>query len=546
VTALASNRALLSAQRELFQSEFAQEIKERGEDYWQFPYTILSKALVAYEQTRFGLIGDRDAKAYVGEGAWKSFKAAHKNMRSHFTSTLTAARGGKLICVDGETPFTAQVDGDVLEVELSEVIAGLDMSGFTMQDLFEDETDANLFLANRDGLLGAGRRLLRKERWNTTLVWHSELDSGEERVWTPSAGDLFVVMYLVLHTLCSRFGCGQSLRELFERRRRTSHPKTKAAKTSFLANDDASRRLFGRGDDCLTQADYLCGKPVGLYANNKRGMTLRIETDMSLDDAFEAYRLDFEDQFWHEMVWTLACNDGNEPLTTIRGSDIIRQAGYSNPYCDSALPLYARSLKRIDKLMTANRVAIETDPTRNKPEGVTSSYMLQPIIDGKPELLSFEDASTDYVIHLNVPAGGSALDALPLARFATETGEVIRAMRRELEFPGMRLNFEHRMMWRYCLQRAKQRRANRKILFTTMFRNIGLGDAERHKKARMITMLRKMLDERQSGGQLTYQWHVEDGEKSAYGVTIHLEERNALPEEEKASSASMSRDKRKD
>ena len=102
------------------------------------------------------------------------------------------------------------------------------------------------------------------------------------------------------------------------------------------------------------------------------------------------------------------------------------------------------------------------------------------------------------------------------------------------------------MMWRYCLQRAKQRKTNRKILFETMFRNIGLDGADRYKKARMLAMLRKMLDERQSGGQLTYEWHTEEGEKSAYGVTILLEEKEPLPNEEKKAITRSPRTKGKD
>lgn len=546
-----------TTQRDWFAEQYAPEIAERDGHYWQFPYTSVSYALIAYELNRFVGVSSEQAietirplmtGAVKPEKRWQQFIDAHDAIEDHFIKVLETIESGTFEDDEGEKPpiHVERLD-EGITIDISPIIAALGSEGFESIDIFGN-WDPPIGSIENDATREEGEYYenhVMPDDWYTGS-WHlvkgpTQTEDGDEVIayalvdnhdtmfyFDPT--EYFGFVYLTMYALVTRMNCRKSVRNIVypAKRPRARNLKTQ---TALMSTDEASRRLFGRDEDEIPAAEYNTDNPITLYmgnTKNKNVARLKVVNKLDIDTAYELYRLSPDDQFWYEALWSIAYNDGKEPVWDIRGTEVMKFNGYNNVYAESMFSTFEHTYKVFDKLMRSVQVAIETDPKKTGVANVTESIGLQGVVNGRFELLRFDDGTYDYIIHLSHDYGESPIDALPLAKYATNTGEIIRAKRDDLNFPGMKLTMEHRIMWRYVMRRARQKKTNKKILIDTLLKNVGLESASKRKRDQMVSALRKMLDYRKKQDKLTYTFERTGGEVRS--VEVHIKnETKELP-----------------
>lgn len=297
--------------------------------------------------------------------------------------------------------------------------------------------------------------------------------------------------------------------------------KTRLNAPTVMQTDVLMNALAGRGDNHVRPQDYMSGSWIELPTGKGMKVRLLIANDYALDDALDDYQISERDRIWHDEVVSLA----EKGYRTIRGSDLLKHAGYANPYDKGSADVMREAFASIEKMrrtQVAYDVTAERDAYNKRGIPLRQSVELEPIIDCKPILDQYIDDALDFEITLR---GEKPVDALKLYRYASDKGQLVRADRKALTFKGLRLTLDHRVMWRYIYRQALTSQSNT-IKVETMFRNIGipLDDSKRSadKRRRMLDQLDRMLDAKEKDGTLKgYRWGSgKDGDRSR--LTIEL------------------------
>lgn len=289
--------------------------------------------------------------------------------------------------------------------------------------------------------------------------------------------------------------------------------------------DAATRRLFSTGDDKIKPEQLFSMEPIEVITRHAKGnlsaasLSMVVKTDADIDKPESEYLPSPRDRYWLDAIYTRAWNDGGEPVTIIKGADLLKIAGYSNPYAPSMKTTMGEALSTVLKL-SATRIQIDTTNEHGAFDDVDREITLRPIINcGDVKVQQRKDGSYDFAIELSE----NLADSLPLLGFAIERKQFISFDTRFYEFKTVkRLTGEHRLMWHYILRRAMEKHSSSSIKFDTMFREIDLEDANSRKRGQMLVMLKKMLREKKDDGVIDYTWN-KNGKKD-YSVTVEIME----------------------
>lgn len=330
-------------------------------------------------------------------------------------------------------------------------------------------------------------------------------------------------MYRILANLCAT-GFEWTIRTTTApKRKRPRKTRNMTTRQVVMPNDAITNAFFGRDSNAIQPWDYFghetpeTALPVVTSSKGSASIVVIHGASTTVDAAIETYRLTPEDRFWLEAICSLA-RDG---YGVIRGSDLLKFNGYKNPYQPSAKDVMRRAYQSVRKMW---RIHIAIDTTQEKKGSYSrllESYDEQPLVDCNWSVMRFDGDAPDFEIKLNLTNDGTPLGALPLAVYAADKKQLLLAERTDLEFATIgKLTLDHRLMWRYVLRRMKDRTTSTTIVFDTVFKNIGIESADRYKRAKMLNILQRMLEERQKDGALDFTWNWDKAGRAQHSVTI--------------------------
>ena len=521
--------------RDKFFSVYAPEIRDRGTSYWKFPYTEVSPSLLEYERSQFSYLPTFLAGKVVTTETWNAFRGAYENVPEHFERVLASIEDGTFTDDEGNKPVKVE-DG---KIDVSLIAHALAREGYGKLEIFgfistssDDIEDSDKYTLSKGEM-----KFFQNSVTDNDLLNPDALEEGYCLIFNDKDPDLGVVkhtmpyteygmfihypfMYLTLYALVSLMNCGKSVRALaypMKRERAKKNMKTDSVK---MPNDAVHKALLDRPKDTAIEAyQYFDpeAKAIEIPTGGGGYATVTIINDMPFDAMTEAYRLSPVDRFWYEAV----CSMAYEGMGVIRGSQLMTFNGWKNPYQENARKTMERALNSIAK-MSRIRVGIDTTNEKKKRyRKLAESYGFRPVIDCNYDIMRFDDGTLDFEITLNTTNDGTPFGALPLAVYARDKKQLVSASREEMEFRTIKhLETDQRMMWRYVMRRMREQKTSNTIVFDTIFRNIGLENIDRFKRARMLSMLHKMLEERQEDGILTFTWNRDRLGKNEYSVTI--------------------------
>ena len=508
-----AQRLYRASQLAYFREQYAPEINEHEADYWKFPYTGVSYALIAYEQARFGNITDKKATELVDPQIWGAFKDAHANIEPHFWRVWSAIEEGTFIDDNGERVIT--VDGGVIDI--TPIVDALFVDGFDEVSVFGDfepplnegepSTYWHLEPTTYKAARGDEEPVEVEGYYLCYEEWEQDEETGETNrvdIKMPFDLDYFGFWYLTLYALAHLLDCEKSVRSLAYPMKRPRKTKNLTTSTRVMQNDTVTNALFGRDENAIQPAQYFGGKetPIEISTGKKMSASLYIVNDMSVDDAIEAYRLSPVDRFWLEGV----CSMAHDGIDVIRGSDLLKFSGYKNPYQETSRGVMEQAIRSITK-MRKLEVMIDTTSELKHYKGLTQAIDFKPIVDCNYRLMRFDDGTADFEIMLNVPKGGEPIDSLPLAVYASDKKQLLAAPREEMDFKTVRrMSLDHRVMWAYVLRRTETKGLSKTLRFDTIMKNTIDGEVTRNKRFKMLRVLHTMLEERQADGKLTFDW----------------------------------------
>lgn len=271
----------------------------------------------------------------------------------------------------------------------------------------------------------------------------------------------------------------------------------------------ASNAVFNPANPHYLQPqDYFSGNsktvPVGDAGSLEVALKASADVDMGADPI--TYMLKLPERYWLDFVSTMA----KEGHSTIRGSDLLKLAGYTNPYQRSAADTMGEAARAAFKMLHTGLFIDTTGEKIRKSAGgrrLVSSRTFRPIIDGEFSLDEYEDGNgtvRDFEIRLRDK--DDPIRSLPFLGYSLMTGRYLEAKGTPECFSGLRLNTDHRLMWWYIDRQLRSKGLRDTILFETMFKALDIGQdgsrAAQQKRKRMIDMLEKML-RRAAGGHKT-------------------------------------------
>lgn len=329
-----------------------------------------------------------------------------------------------------------------------------------------------------------------------------------------------------------------------------------------MMTDPLTNALMGRNKGHVEPVNYTNDGTVRV--NTGAGgyvlLDVRADSNLDIDAAYSLYQLNDRDRFWLDALYTLAID---HKRTEIRGSEILKLRGYSNPYDESAAATMADAARSIGKAV-ATRIAIDvTDEKRNKRKAhaeLVKSTRLQMLVNANIDLDEYEvtddnGENSRVVRDFTVNVMGDPTEALPLATYAHARGMLVRVAPDDYTFNGIaKLTTDDRQMWAYVLRIIRVRSLRPTILFDTMWRNLELSepsvseyahpspigedglptdmtpaspelverrrrDAVRKQHARMVKKLERMLDQKAGTHFKRWEWH-KDGAGVVDGVKI--------------------------
>lgn len=277
-----------------------------------------------------------------------------------------------------------------------------------------------------------------------------------------------------------------------EHERRTADRRTaKGAqylydKDVIVSTDQITRALFDpHSESYMAGMDYWSEEPKRIRSAKHGVIALQLKLPLTTDiHRPETYQLSARESFWLDAAYKLA-RDGR---TTITGRDLLKKNGYSNPYRASEA---MRSAADSMLMLTHTEIAVDTTDEYNKRPGarkVNRRVTFKPIVDGEFSLLE-DSKGGDFEVELN----GDPVEAMATLRYILDHRMFGVIPGHDDCLDGLRLDVDHRLMWRYVRRRVLEDGTNNRIIFDSMFETLNLDGADRHKKKRMIDQLEKML-----------------------------------------------------
>lgn len=294
--------------------------------------------------------------------------------------------------------------------------------------------------------------------------------------------------------------------------------------------DPLTNAITDSSNGAITPADYFTdqGREIDTGSGGVALLDIRASDDADIDDV-TTYAADNQTRYWLDHLYPLvldAAANGYE----VHGSELLRHAGFKNPYDKKQEPVMRNAAKNIDKAL---KTRIGIDVTREKRKrrgdhkGLIESIELRPLVDGIMTIDRYDDDGEevrDFTITVKPRVGEEVIDALPLAKYAQACGMLTNFTQDEITFSGIRQTLDDRRMWAYVLRRIKTKGLSGTIKFETMWKDLQVDEgpskeSRRKKRARMLGKLEKMLDQKK--GELFASWTwKKDADGRVEGIQI--------------------------
>lgn len=353
-----------------------------------------------------------------------------------------------------------------------------------------------------EGVLESGETHVDVKRPNLEflLSWIAMYDILGEKPTDEDIGTAARVFTLMLNT----FFDVEEIDEQVEGRADRQRPYLRD-KSVMVTTDPIAGALFDPGrSDYIDPIQWWDEAPKKIRSSKYGvvGLQLRLPTSIELEGDAADYRLTAKQRFWYETAEKLA----REGYRTIRGVDLLKKRGYTNPY-RSMDTMKEAGLALYD--LTARQVAIDTtDQYSKKHRGDTRPKLkitLRPIIDGEYSFTVWDGGDEGDLRDFEIELRGNN----PVEAFATLEYQLEHKMFADIPgyddcLDGMRkITAEHRYMWNEVRRRMLEKNLQgdgkngaRRIRFDTLFKTLGMDGTEKKdadQRRHMIDTLEKML-----------------------------------------------------
>lgn len=310
--------------------------------------------------------------------------------------------------------------------------------------------------------------------------------------------------------------------------RRKSHNIRTTRQVSLI--DPLTNAITDNSNGAITPADYFTdqGREIDTGNGGVALLDIRASDDADIDDV-TTYVADNQTRYWLDHLYPLVLDSAGNGYE-VHGSELLRHAGFKNPYDKKQEPVMSNAFTNILKAM---HTLIRIDVTREKRNKrgnnrhLIESTELLPIVGGTMTVDRYEEDGEevrDFTITVKPNIGEDVIDKLPLAKYAQARGMLTNYTQDEIIFPGIRQTLDDRRMWAYVLRRIKTRGLSGTIKFETMWKDLQVDEglsknARRMKRSRMLGKLEKMLDQKKGDLFLSWTWK-KDADGRVEGVQI--------------------------
>lgn len=294
--------------------------------------------------------------------------------------------------------------------------------------------------------------------------------------------------------------------------------------------DPLTNAITDSSNGAITPADYFTdqGREIDTGGGGVALLDIRASDDADIDDV-TTYAADNQTRYWLDHLYPLVLDSAGNGYE-VHGSELLRHAGFKNPYDKKQEPVMSNAFTNILKAM---HTLIRIDVTREKRNKrgnnrhLIESTELLPIVGGTMTVDRYEEDGEevrDFTITVKPNIGEDVIDKLPLAKYAQARGMLTNYTQDEIIFPGIRQTLDDRRMWAYVLRRIKTRGLSGTIKFETMWKDLQVDEglsknARRMKRSRMLGKLEKMLDQKKGDLFLSWTWK-KDADGRVEGVQI--------------------------
>lgn len=294
--------------------------------------------------------------------------------------------------------------------------------------------------------------------------------------------------------------------------------------------DPLTNAITDNSNGAITPADYFTdqGREIDTGGGGVALLDIRASDDADIDDV-TTYAADNQTRYWLDHLYPLVLDSAGNGYE-VHGSELLRHAGFKNPYDKKQEPVMSNAFTNILKAM---HTLIRIDVTREKRNKrgnnrhLIESTELLPIVGGTMTVDRYEEDGEevrDFTITVKPNIGEDVIDKLPLAKYAQARGMLTNYTQDEIIFPGIRQTLDDRRMWAYVLRRIKTKGLSGTIKFETMWKDLQVDEglsknARRMKRSRMLGKLEKMLDQKKGDLFLSWTWK-KDADGRVEGIQI--------------------------
>lgn len=288
----------------------------------------------------------------------------------------------------------------------------------------------------------------------------------------------------------------QLKRDIFESAYQDDKKERRARKKKYSSptkeikwpNDPATIALMDRNEGHIEPSEYFgTGRDINTGGGGSIKLTVSADESIDIDADKSLYVLDNETYFWYSLLCSIARDTGKKE---IYGTDILKLAGYQNPYRDDCAEVMQSASHNIFKAMRTTIAVDTTNERRNKRRKnreVIESIGLRSVVSADMDLTTEAikddegnktgEIVRDFIVTLK-PRDDEVMSAFPLYLYADSRDMILTIEKGEYLFDGLHLSYDDRRMWLYVLRRIKSQKLSNTIKFETMWNTLELKPRE--------------------------------------------------------------------
>lgn len=281
----------------------------------------------------------------------------------------------------------------------------------------------------------------------------------------------------------------------------------------FIANDKVTKTVSVASSDRLTEDE--CNGDWIQVADRMRGETM---VSFKTPDGMQ---LNAEKIEVLDAIASIMEANGQ---AQIRGTDLLRQIGITNPYQAGQRPTIRHYAEIVDYLMAA-RIAIDTTAKASKENrNITEEVTLGNVLHGQLKLqrIKSEDGEevTDFVIVLAPPDNTDLYSATPLYRHAKDLKQVVSVHRSIYELPSGR-GQQQRLIRDYLARRIGEHGTSKTITLDAICEYLDIDPKDKTQRNRVARRTESLLEEMKGLDEVAGKTCLNGYEVVRNGRTIH-------------------------